>query len=511
MSTISDKLLEYSMPHTSMSTKLQSFMAVFFVTSIIFFPSNSASLSSNDIDEFSLEISTDTGNLFENFINISGHSSVPLSELVWTMNHIIQHNNPEQSIPSIMSSSTFTDVQVHDDIYFWELSIPVNELNCTCSFSIAAPNIPELEEQSIVLFVGQSNHFSVITHKPNFQNIDNLESKLLFYEVLNVENDEFDINGVINEGIFMADICQYSGNSCVSATSQIVLNHTLTENGLYTVELNQDYLGLVDGNWHFEIFLRDSFLILSNVDKQVLTFDTTPPLVEILGSGRANEMESEVLAVSVDDGYDSSLVALTWTITEPNGVVRGLISDEYISDSSVEIQFNQSGTWNISVLAIDSVGHYAKQYHEVIVENLAPRITLTSSSSQSTNALIIVSEVSEVWYVDASMTQDTANDIDDLVFHWYVNDEIIHVGKNLSYTIFTETGSHDVTLIVTDNDGLSTESLIEIVIVSDAQSKTGGVSIPLLLLSIALLCLTVMVIFRYTKEHNSVNLPKWGK
>ena len=109
------------------------------------------------------------------------------------------------------------------------------------------------------------------------------------------------------------------------------------------------------------------------------------------------------------------------------------------------------------------------------------------------------------------MTQDTANDIDDLVFHWYVNDEIIHTGKNLSYTSFTETGSHDVTLIVTDNDGLSTESMIEIVIVSDAQSKTGGVSIPLLLLSIALLCLTVMVIFRYTKEHNSVNLPKWGK
>ena len=259
MSTNKDNLLEYSMPHISMSTKLLSFMSVFFMASIIIFPLNSASLSNNDTDELSLEISTNSGNLFENLINISGQSSVPLSELVWTMNHINQHNNPEQSISSIMSSSTFTDVQVYDDIYFWELSIPVNELNCTCRFSVAAPNNPQIEEQSIVLYVGQSNHFSVITHKPNFQNFDSLDSKLLFYDVLNVENDEFDINGIINEGIFMADICQYSGNSCVSETSQIVLNYTLAENGLYAVELNQNYLGLVDGNWYFEIFVRDSF------------------------------------------------------------------------------------------------------------------------------------------------------------------------------------------------------------------------------------------------------------
>ena len=334
---------------------------------------------------------------------------------------------------------------------------------------------------------------------------------MLFYDVVSVENNEVNINGIVNEVIFMADICQYSGNSCVSETSQIVLNHSLSENGLYVVELNQDYLGLNDGNWYFEIFVRDSFLILSNVDEQVLTFDTTPPQVEILGSEEANEMESKVFAASVDDGYDSSLVALTWTITEPNRVVRGLFSGEYISDSSVKIEFNQSGTWNISVLAIDSVGHYARQYHKVIVENLAPEISLQSSSDQTSDALIIVSEASKMWYIDASMTQDTSNDIDNLVFQWYVDGEIIHTGKNLSNTIFSETGNHDVTLVVTDNDGSSTESSIQIRIESDAQSSSDGVSILLILSCIILLGLTIILIIRFTKEDKSFNLPKWGK
>ena len=39
---------------------------------------------------------------------------------------------------------------------------------------------------------------------------------------------------------------------------------------------------LVDGNWNFKIFLRDSFLRLSNQVEQILTFDTSPPKVIIL-------------------------------------------------------------------------------------------------------------------------------------------------------------------------------------------------------------------------------------
>ena len=215
--------------------------------------------------------------------------------------------------------------------------------------------------------------------------------------------------------MFKAEICQYGGISCVSETKQVVLNHSIQSDGTFVVEINQHFLELDDGNWYFEIYLRDSYLRLSNVDQKVLTFDTMPPQVEILGTNNATEMDLEVFAVNIDDGYDSSLVALTWTITEPSGIVRGLSADEFVSNSSVKVEFNQSGVWNISVLAMDSVGFFTKQYHEVFIENIAPEISLQVSTIESEDSGKIVATTSQSWYIDASMTQDTSNDVENLV------------------------------------------------------------------------------------------------
>ena len=46
-----------------------------------------------------------------------------------------------------------------------------------------------------------------------------------------------------------------------------------------TSKLTKTYLDLADGNWNLKIFLRDSFLRLSNHVEMVLTFDTSPPEV----------------------------------------------------------------------------------------------------------------------------------------------------------------------------------------------------------------------------------------
>ena len=116
-------------------------------------------------------------------------------------------------------------------------------------------------------------------------------------------------------------------------------------------------------------------------------------------------------------------------------VVRGLVDGEYISDSSISIQFNQSGEWNISVLAIDSVGYFTKQSHIVYVQNVVPIISLNSSVETSNN-MGLEFDLDELWFIDASLTFDTVNDIDDLTFTWFLDDEIIHVGKSLSNEFF---------------------------------------------------------------------------
>ena len=109
---------------------------------------------------------------------------------------------------------------------------------------------------------------------------------------------------------------------------------------------------------------------------------------------------------------------------------------------------------------------FTKQYHEVLIENIAPEISLQVSTIESEDSGKIVATTSQSWYIDASMTQDTSNDVENLVFQWIVDDDIIHTGKNLTNANFVKSGNYDVILVVTDNDGLSTQSTIQIVIES---------------------------------------------
>jgi len=490
------------------SRAIATFTVVFFVM-VSILPDNSAASNSSVDDEPFITINTGNGLIFEDMINISGQSNIPAAELLWSINHIHPVDTLLITDSQIMSSSTFSDVSIVDDTYNWELSVPVDGLNCTCKFSISAINNVDLEESSIILFIGQNSHFSVINHIPSFQNIVDNQIKYLSYEIISPDSNSLNIPEISESFAFKANICQYSGNSCVSESVQVEINHTAQSDGTFLLQIDKTYLEIDDGNWNFEIYLRDSYLRFSNSDDQILTFDTNPPMVEILGANETQEMGLEVFSTNIDDGYDSSLVALTWTITEPDGMLRGLIDGEYISDSSISIQFNQSGEWNISVLAIDSVGYFTKQSHIVYVQNVAPIILLNNSIETSSNKGLEF-DLDESWFIDASLTFDTVNDIDELTFTWFIDDEIIHVGKNLSNEQLNKSGNHEIILIVTDNDGDTAQSTVEIILNSEDDNENGSNIIAIAIILIVVLLASILLI-RFRKEEASFNLPKWGK
>jgi len=491
-----------------MTSKAASLLAVLLLL-IVTIPNATAAIK-NESENPLVTISTEQGITFVENMNLSGQSTIPAAELVWSLVVIDSVVSTGIEDTLLLSSSTFSNVTMNDDIYDWTLSIPVDSLNCTCRFSIEWITDFTITA-STVIFIGTNSQIPYIEYLPSFQTHDSNELKIFEYQVITPEFEPTSNLGLTDSTSFKANICQFSGDSCITESVVVELNHSVNEVGNYDVSIDKLTLDIADGNWLFEIYLRDSFLRYSNSVEMFLTFDTNPPNVTIMGATNAQEEDFMVYSTTVDDGYDSSLVALTWTITEPNGIIRSIHDYEIITDSSIGLILNQSGEWNISVLAIDSVGYFSKQSYIVIVHNIPPEISLKSSVSLDDINDNLVFDVSESWYLDASESTDTLNDINSLTYSWIIGDEIIHSGANLTNLEYDIVGQNSIILAVSDSDGATTQLTIQLQVTEvDKPTKDNNeFAAVITLLIVGLLLITLVMRFR--GSDGSFNLPKWDK
>ena len=80
-----------------------------------------------------LIVNSNEGQNFAQVVNLTGESSIAASELVWSISNLDPVNSVASESEVLLESSIFTNVTISNDIYYWELSIPVNGLNCTVS------------------------------------------------------------------------------------------------------------------------------------------------------------------------------------------------------------------------------------------------------------------------------------------------------------------------------------------------------------------------------------------
>ncbi|MEC8353817.1 MAG: hypothetical protein VXZ47_05710 [Candidatus Thermoplasmatota archaeon] len=458
----------------------------------------------------SIDISMNDGVIFVETINITGQSTIPAAELVWSITPIESFSQQNPNSEQLMSSSIFNSVVMNNDIYDWQLTLPVNGLNCTCVFSIESINDEHIHD-NLVMFIGINTHFPVIKYMPSFQEYESNVAKIFEFKVIFPEESLPNSFELLNTHSFRASICQYSGNSCITESTLVELNHTLNDAGTFNVEIDKTHLELADGNWNLKIFLRDSFLRLSNHVEMVLTFDTSPPEVNILGAESSVEMNYELYSANVDDGYDNSLIAITWTITEPSGLTRGILQSEMVTDTSVGIEFNQSGDWNISVLAIDSAGYFTKESVIITVANIPPQINFHASVSSNQVNTELVYDSSDSWFIDASLSSDTVNDLNGLKFNWIHDGEIIHDGPNITHLDYDKLGSSILILQVSDSDGATSEYSFQIELTnSENTNSKENIFIGVFTIIIVLL-LSVFLLKRSRVNEPRFNLPKWDK
>lgn len=451
-----------------------------------------------------LTINQTDGEHFIEYLNLSGSSIFPASELSWSIYEISQgvENNEE----SINQSNIFEKVTIENNIWYWEVSIFVGQINCTCDFTIKHES-QDHHHSAILVYLGESNHFPIIESIPSFQLPSDTYDVVLNYAVTWPISEDEPLDG-LNISVFRAEICQYSGEACVSSSFNVELPYTVSNDGLYMIQISQEEIGLNDGNWLFDVVFRDSYLRISNLHSKVLTFDTNPPNVTIFGNQNITEMSQTIYSILVDDGYDSSSVAITWTLTNPDGDTRALFGSEIIDDYSAKISFNKSGNWSINILTIDSVGHYTRMSHIVAVENTPPVIAVDSTEELATDMSF---DIANDWYLDASGSVDTANDQGDLMFQWYLDESLIYSGNNLSQSVLSQPGSYELKLVVTDDDGDSDEYLLSLTLKQYSETNEKASFSPIIVGSISVMVIIILtlLIFTVRKSNGDFKLPKW--
>ena len=452
-----------------------------------------------------LTIDQPDGQQFIEYLNLTGTSIFPASELSWSISEILPEVVSNQNI--INHSNIFEQVTVEDNVWYWELSIYIGELNCSCEFSIIHQHNEDHHQSNILVYLGESDHFPIIENIPSFQSPSDNSDVVLKYAVTWPPNENNLIDG-LNISLFKAEICQYSGEACVSNSFSIELPYSVLNDGIYMIQINQEEIQINDGNWLFNIIYRDSYLRTSNLHSKVLTFDSNPPNVTVFGDQNTTEMSQTIYSILVDDGYDSSSIAITWTLTNPDGDIRALFSSEIIDDNSAKISFNKSGNWSISVLAIDSVGHYTRISHVVDVENTPPVISIDSIDEINSDMTF---DITSDWYLDASNSVDTENDKIKLIFQWYIDDSMIYSGKNLSQSVLSKPGSYEIKLIITDDDGDKDEYELLLTLKQDSETSEDASFSPVIVGSISLIAILLLIslIFTLNKSNGEFKLPKW--
>ena len=463
-----------------------------------------------------ISIDQSEGDVFTQSLNLSGISNIPPTEMSWQILDIADDNGTKV----VIESSYFTDIQFNDETWNWYINETIDDIVCTCILEIInfrEENTTNMEEYltvhiSVIIYLGDITHNPYLVPLENYQNqISNTQS-VFGYEIIfpNLITESTFIE-IYNQSSFVAKVCLLNQYVCVSETQNIELEFTNTLHSQFSVILNQSTLGLQDGIWKFEIQYLDPFLRLSNAHQQIVTFDSNPPVATMFGQQNANEMETNVYSLTVDDGYVGSKVSATWTIYVPTQGIRSLNQNEIIDESTISITFDESGEWIISVLVMDSAGHYLRENLSVVVKNLEPSLLIQADGLVLNNDDVIKFKSREDIILDAGLSSDTDNDENSLIYMWYLDGELLSNNLTISDSDLPEgSNSYYITLKVLDDDDAFSELSFLIEVQDNTDEKSDRLLIVIFVL-ILLMIPFVILIFRKlkTSEDSGFTMPRW--
>ena len=469
---------------------------------------------SNTSGEFESQITfnLNDGEVFTETLQLNGTIINKQGNYSWKIIDMFDFDQDENPIDVVSGQYLDSITPTSEDTWQWFLSVNISQINCTCKLVIFSNNnSQELTHSSeILLYLGTESHRPFILSQTISSNkISEFNYSISFNLVIS-NTQSIDIDGLDDEVLFLeTKFCQIRSNVCVGNWKFIDLNFSIVEN-IVTIHIDQNQLGVEDGYWMFEMYVKDKFLRDSNSISQILIIDNSPPVVHLSSSESIEESESVLVYAQVDDYFVGSPISLTWTITDPSGNSRGLFDYEFYHNSTIELTLNQSGYWQVHLLVRDSANFLVRENISIFVENINPRINLNLDGlTVSQGDEIILTSDSE-WVLNASGSTDTTNDVDDIVFHWLINGEKITssdaVLTSSDIDIISKT---NIMLVVYDDDQFSDNISFSI---SISQTEDENISyVAVIFSSASIFIILTIIVFKILarRDSSSLELPKW--
>ena len=452
-------------------------------------------------------------------LNLSGDSTVPLTSVeisVWNISEPDQWSLVNSS-PYLSAVVPYTDSATDLTMWSWEHSFNLDSIDCTCYIEISLLEQTDLISFGLVAYVGDLHHRPVLRHV-----LDVGMSEMYSTKIFNDNTLELSFNFLLppsQNGALDADasilsntrLCPAPFGICSEPFESVANTNTAVDN-LLALVIDVDAQSIQDGYYLLQVQIQDVYLTFSNNITQFVVLDQSKPQVNLSAIDEVNEAQPIVVDIDVDDGYEGSTYAITWSITEPDGTPRAVLESEILEDSRLEFVPTKAGEYRVNALVRDTGGHLVTVNHNVSVINIVPIIDLRFDGFLVEDGSTITVPSSGNWTFSANASIDTSNDQETLQYTWFVDGKTLLSGKAfLASDDLQQTTYREIRVQVTDDDGQSSELTFQVVQQEDQPSESNTGSILASTVSLLfILAVALLVYVRQRKQSDSnTGFAKW--
>jgi PKD repeat protein len=244
-----------------------------------------------------------------------------------------------------------------------------------------------------------------------------------------------------------------------------------------------DYTYTEAGVYYVTLSVRDDNGDIGTDIVRITVKNVVPTAEFTLDSDRILEDEKLFFngGKSTDSESDQKTLNYTWDLGPNIPLMFG---------KSIYYTYSKAGLYTVRLTVTDDDGDIDSMSESLAVENVEPSAVIIASDSKV--------QIGSIINFTAGMIEDTESDLDSLTFNWNFGDKTQADGEFVNHS-YTEPGLFTVTLVVTDDNGASSSSVLiisvtEIETQDVAEPKEAGEELNLAILGIVIAILVVILV-----------------